>query len=317
MRYIYLDWNVIQYMKNSTVQGSINGPEFSNLVCKLSNKYQFPFSEGHLRDLAINFKPENKLYIDKDLDYLNKISNGYVLEIRDDFDTLATTNNVNINEVFSEILNEQRDKPVLDISDKEYSIDYKNISNDDIFIPHLENNNCTLNRDAMHSLLQEIWININNPKYYKKFRNQVLKLRDTFQKRSTIIDKNSDYYKGLLPLLNFISSNNPLEYQDNFEDIIKSFLSINGRILDERKIGQKIELAYMLLDYNPYFMEKVNNKNRPSNINRDCKNLFFASQAKYYITEDKSTLRKANFVIKALSMKVKVTTMNDFLARFC
>lgn len=303
-------------MKNSTVQGSINGPEFANLVRKLSKKYQFPFSEGHLRDLAISFKPQNKSYVDEDLDYLNKISNGYALGTIDEIETLATTNNVNIKEFFNELLNEQSDEPVFDIFGGEYSVDSYKISDGDIFKPHLEKNNGILNKNVMLSVLQELWANIDNPNFYKSFRNQVSTLKSTFQKRDTILDKKSDYFKGFLPLLDFLCSEEP-KYQDNFEDVIQSFLSINGRILDERKIGQKIELVYMLLDFHPYFMDKVNKKNRPSNIGRDCKNLFFASQAQYYVTEDKSTFRKADFVIKALSMQVKVTTMSAFLARFC
>lgn len=279
MRYIYLDWNVIQYMKNSTVQDSINGPEFANLVHKLSKKYQFPFSEGHLRDLAISFKFQNKSYVDEDLDYLNKISNGYALGTIDENEALVTTNNVNIKEFFNELLNEQPDEPVFNISGGKYSVNSAKLSGGDIFKPHLKKNNGILDQNVMLSVLQELWAHIDDPNFYKRFRNQVSTLKSTFQKRDTILDKKSVYFKGLLPLLDFLCSEEPLKYQDNFEDVIQSFLSINGRILDERKIGQKIELVYMLLDFHPYFMDKVNKNNRPSNIGRDCKNLFFASQA--------------------------------------
>ena len=317
MKYIYLDWNVVQYMKNSTIKDSINGPEFSNIVNKLSKKYQFPFSEGHLKDLAISFDPQNKTYVEKDLDYLNKISNGYALGTIDENDTLGTTNNVKIKELFYELLTEQSKEPKFDISNGEYHVDSSKVSDKGIFKPHLEKNNGILDQNVMLAVLQDLWVNMDDPKFYKQFRNQVSTLKSTFKKRGTILDKKSDYFKQLLPLLDFLSSDKPLNHIDDFENILQSFLSINGRVLDERKIGQKIELIYMLLDFHPYFMDKVNKKNRPSNINRDCKNLFFASQAKYYVTEDNSTFRKAYFVTKALCLKVTIIKMNDFLTKFC
>lgn len=317
MRYIYLDWNVIQYMKNSTVQGSINGPEFANLVRKLSKKYQFPFSEGHLRDLAESSKSHTNPYTNEDLEYLNKISDGFAIGIADENETLSTTNNVNIKELFNKILNETTSQPEFHISGGEYAVDYKKLPEGDIFRPYFEKNNGILNPKLMHLALKTLWENIDDPVFYKQFRSNVLNLKNTFKNTDTILDKKSDYFKRVIPLLDFICSNEPLKYVNNFEEVIQSFLSINERRLNEERIGQKIELAYMLIDFHPYFMDKVNKKNRPSNIARDCNNLFFASQAKYYVTEDKTAFRKADFVINALSLQVKVTNMSDFLAKFC
>ena len=65
-KYIYLDWNVIQYMKHDTIINEINGTEFKILVKKLSKKYVFPWSEGHLQDLLISFKPSNLRYVEED-----------------------------------------------------------------------------------------------------------------------------------------------------------------------------------------------------------------------------------------------------------
>lgn len=307
-------------MKHSIVQDSINGIEFSRLVDNLSKKYQFPFSEGHLRDIAISFKPENKAYIYEDLNYLNKISNGYALGTIGENETLTTTKSVNIYNFFNDLLNEQYEELEFDIfseSDEGYLVNLNHVSDRDIFKTHLEKNNSILDQKVISSVLRNLWANMDNPSVYKQFRENVSTIKSRFNSRDTILETESDYFKKILPLLDFLCSNDPLSHQDNFENVLLSFLSINGRKLDERKIGQKIELAYMLLDFHPYFMEKVNRKNRPSNIGRDCKNLFFASQAKYYVTEDKSSLRKADFVTKALTLKVKVTNMSDFLARFC
>ncbi len=120
MEYIYLDWNVIQYMKHSTAQNSINGPTFAALVRKLSNKYRFPFSEGHLKDLAVSFKLENRSFIENDLKYLIDLSGGYAL---DKDLNLVLTNEAKIFEFFNEMITEVDDEPNIDISGEDYHVD--------------------------------------------------------------------------------------------------------------------------------------------------------------------------------------------------
>lgn len=317
MDYIYLDWNVIQYMKHSILQGLINGPEFSVLVKKLSKRYRFPFSAGHLEDLAISFRPENQENINSDLEYLNLLSQGYALEINEEEDKIRPVNNVNIHELFKKIATKTQEDIDIRVSGESYPVDMDSLPKDDLFRSHLEKNGGILNTEVMSNYIQELYCHKDDPDHYKKFRQQVSEMKRKFENRDTIINQNSVYFKGLIPFLDFISSEKPEDYLSDFESIIKSFCSIDGRYAKEMKMGHRIELTYNLLDFHPKFRDKVNRKNRPSNIGRDCTNLYFASQAKYYVTEDSSTLKKAAFVCKALSLRVKATSMNDFSAKFC
>ncbi len=168
----------------------------------------------------------------------------------------------------------------------------------------------------MQNFLSNIWQLRDDPDYYKKFRNGVAKLKEKFSKTDTILNQESDYFNKIIPFLDFfdIDDENVLEHK--FDEALKAFLAIDGRNINNMKTGEKIQVAYMLLDFHPRFRDKVNKKNRPSNIGRDLKNFFFASQAKYYVTEDKATLKKAAFVSNYLSLRVKVENMSNFFQDF-
>lgn len=318
MKYVYLDSNIIQYIKNSTVSGHINGPEFNEVVKSLSRKYKFPYSEGHLCDLAAKYKPENKTCIDQDLEFIFKLSNGHVLGFDPEENLLVVqkTKSTMLNS-FNKLLN--KTPPVIDIDVKgeSYSVNTKQMSDKDLFKSTIKSNADILDPAVMKSVLENHWQNIDDPAFYKSFREQVSNLKKKFKETDTILDQDSDYFKKIMPLLNFLAANNFSMYRQNFDDVINSFLAINGRSSNGMKIGKKIQLVYSILDFNPNFRDKINNKNRPTNMVRDINNLIFASQAEYYVTEDQSTLKKARFVCDALSLNVKVLTMSDFSNRFC
>jgi hypothetical protein len=318
MDYVYLDWNVIQYMKNSTVQGAIDGPNFYELVRKLSKKYKFPFSEGHLKDLVVSFNDRNQENINSDLEYLNTLSQGYALGIiQENGRIIPMKKDVDIHKLFDDIASEYHKTLEFKVSGNSYSVDMTSLPTNDLFRPYLENSSGALNPDVMCQLINDLLKNNDDPDFYKKFRKQISDLKSNLENRDTIIDKGSNYYKKFVLFLDFISSENPDIYIDSFDNVIKAFCSINGRSFEKMTTGDKIELSYSILDFNPKFMDKIKNKNRPSNISRDCKNLYFASQAKYFVTEDKSAFKKGIFVCKALSLRVKLTSMSDFMAKFC
>ncbi|MDQ7084075.1 MAG: hypothetical protein Q9M36_03710 [Sulfurovum sp.] len=104
--------------------------------------------------------------------------------------------------------------------------------------------------------------------------------------------------------------------KNNFNKTMISFLSIDNRVIEDLTMGAKIDLAYSVLDFNQNFRDKIKNKNKPSNMLRDMKHLYFATEAKYYITEDDMTYKKSKFVCEALHIKVKILKMNEFINKF-
>lgn len=313
MQYIYLDWNVIQYMKHSTVTDSIDGVAFSALVKKLSKKYRFPFSEGHLRDLAVSFKSENIALVKDDLKYLYELSAGYVLGL-DQNENFVMRNDVNIFKFFETIIAKVDIEPNFEITGESYSVDMEKLSKNNLFKQLLESNNGVMDINVMKNFLSKCWVFIDNPEFYKLFRNNISELKNRFARTDTVLDPQSDYFKSITPFLDFLVTDDLQILRNNFNEAMKAFSLINGRNFDCFKLGKKIEQAYSLLDYHHKFRDKINNKNRPSNIDRDIKNLFFASQAKYYITQDQSTYKKASLVCEVLPLNVKILNMSEFRA---
>lgn len=316
MQYVYLDWNVIQYMKHSTVTNSIDGVAFAELIKKLSKQYRFPFSEGHLTDLAVSLKSENLALIKDDLKYLYELSAGYALGF-DPNVNLVIINNIDIFEFFERIATEVYNEPNFEITGTSYPVDMEKLPKNDLYRPFLELNNGVMDVTVMEGFISKLWTSIDDPEFYKQLRDDVSNLKKRFACTDTVLDQQSDYFKSTIPFLDFLVTDDLQILENNFHEAMRAFSSIDGRSFDSFKQGKKIQQAYALLDYHPKFRDKINKKNRPSNIYRDIKNLIFASQEKYYITEDKSTYKKASFVCKALSLNVKILNMSEFSHKFC
>lgn len=322
MKYIYLDWNVFQYIKHEAISEKkhINAVEFKKLIKKLSNKYIFPYSEAHLRDLAIS---NNEHYVNEDLKFIENISNNYVLGFIENEKIVIQKDYIDIKKFFDEIklnIREELNRElVLDFkTNNSYSISIDEVSNDDLFKPFIEQNNGILDNEVFRDFIINMYQNIDNSDFYKKFRTQICQLKSKFENTTnTILDKNSNYYHELIPFLDFIIENDITKMKQNFHSAMISFLNIDKkRIFEDLTIGAKIELAYSLLDYNQHFRDKINNKNRPTNIMRDMKHLHYASDAKYYITEDIMTYKKSKFVSEVLGLKVKILKMSEFINKF-
>jgi hypothetical protein len=178
----------------------------------------------------------------------------------------------------------------------------------------LESNNENWDSGVMEKLISEVQNNIDTPEYYKRFRSEVSELKAKYSGTPTILNQESDYFKRLIPFLDFLTTDDLTVLAGNFDKTLESFLSIDGRRVEELTFPAKIELASSLLDFNPMFREKINNKNKPSNMWRDNEHLIFASHAKYFVTDDKRLFKKAKFVYDVLSLNVEVLSPTDFVA---
>lgn len=320
MKYIYLDWNVIQYIKHKIKieKKSIDGEKFGALVEKLKKIYIFPFSEAHLRDLSIS-KEE---YHEENLNYLSNYSNNSILGFLNENIVVIPITKNEINNFFIDIIKIQKEEQDnLENKDLDYfmsnsfQIDLNKINKHSILKPYLENNKGILDSNMMNNFFLDCRQNMNNPKFYKLFRTEVSKLKKNFELNSnTVINQQSQYFKDLKPFLDFILMDDIELMKKNFSEIIKSFLKINNeRTFESMTIGAKIDLVYSLIDYNPNFRDEIDKKNKPFNILRDIKHLHFASQSKYYVTGDDTSYKKSKFVVEVLDLKTKVLTMSELI----
>ena len=61
-QYILLDWNVIKYLKKPRDDAD---KDFLIILDRLRKRFEFPFCEAHLRDLAKSYSEENESFADK------------------------------------------------------------------------------------------------------------------------------------------------------------------------------------------------------------------------------------------------------------
>lgn len=86
--YIYLDWNVIKYLKEPRPDKEKLDRDVYEIVMKLNKKYVFPFSEAHFEDRCNNFKEEYLPLIQDDLQFVGRLSNDYCVAQSEDGEEL-------------------------------------------------------------------------------------------------------------------------------------------------------------------------------------------------------------------------------------
>lgn len=324
-KYIYLDWNVIQYMKKETIVESknIDGRKFKELVEKISNKYAFPWSEGHLEDLLVSLKNDNFDYIKEDLSFLKIFSNNYVVGIEEKKGLMVLKDLTKIEKQFNIIKERNKffknQELVLEFERADtFNIDISSLNPKHPYASFIKENNGVLDETVYRNFIMSMHQNRDNPDYYKKIRVFVESLKKEFKTiPNSVISQESDYFQELIPFLDFLITNNLEILKKDFEKTMIAFLNIDKkRIFNNLTVADKIQLAYSLLDYNQLFRDKINKKNKPSNMHRDITHLHFASNARYYVTEDTMTYKKSKFVCEVLGLTVKVLKMDEFINKF-
>ena len=77
---IYLDWNIISYLKNEEYR------DLRNYIMQVKEFFIFPFSRAHIQDLYQSESPTNVVKYEQDLDTLTKICQTHLLNYEDSID---------------------------------------------------------------------------------------------------------------------------------------------------------------------------------------------------------------------------------------
>lgn len=308
--YIYLDWNIIQLIKRMETEAH---KDFARILNSLSKRFEVPYSDAHLEDLAAGYSEETKKYTDEDLTFLSDLSKSKALALKTESATESVvTVHHNCRSLFEKILSSKEkaeDPPIIISFGPKYRIEMSGLAQDNIFRAALKESNGVFDATVFNKVMQDIWEMGDDPEFYKKFRAQVGKTTRHLEGVNCNL--------AIMPLLRFLCLDDEDELQNAFIDALSSFIALNGDDIKQLKIGEKIERAYGLLDFHPKFSEKIKkNKNGPSNIRLDCKHFCWAAHGAFYISEDASALKKAKFIAKTLGLKVHILNMSDFVARF-
>lgn len=77
---IYLDWNIISYLKNEEYR------DLRNYIMQVKEFFIFPFSRAHIQDLYQSKSPTNVVKYEQDLDTLTEICQTHLLNYEDSID---------------------------------------------------------------------------------------------------------------------------------------------------------------------------------------------------------------------------------------
>ncbi|QTL35005.1 hypothetical protein [Pseudoalteromonas viridis] len=317
-KYIYLDWNVVKYIKKPR-EDKFNELDvsFSKLIKKLSRKYKTPFSEGHLADLLISYSEKNKEKVDSDLDFVNKISQSTFVKVVDNSVEFHNIDpRIGFYQYIKEINSIKNEPFSISVVGEKIDVDMKQLNKDELLGKHIFENDGQLDAKTYKNFLLEVMEKMDEPAYYKSLRENIINLKTTFSKRDTVLDQGSDYFSEISPLLDFMLEDDENKIESSLYEAGCVLSYINREKFDNKSLTEKVQILYHALDFNFHLKEKVNKKNKPSNIHRDGLNLIHALHAKYYITEDKNTKLKSKLVLSALSHKLKVLDMQEFMHKF-
>ena len=77
---IYLDWNIISYLKKKKYI------DLRNYIAEVKEFFVFPYSRGHLQDLYQSKSPTNVVKFEQDIETLTEICQTHLLEYNDSTD---------------------------------------------------------------------------------------------------------------------------------------------------------------------------------------------------------------------------------------
>ncbi|WP_147395072.1 hypothetical protein [Azospirillum cavernae] len=322
--YILLDYNVVKYIKNGYAPKDKNGDcskdgvALSHLVQRLKRKYCFPICESHLLDLKKSVNPGNEDRVLDDLRFMSEMSNNTALFMKRDGDQkIVLFEGVDIKDHFQKILSENEpQQPINIITGRSFNVDMDKVDEDSIFMDELQKNNGLMDKDVIKNVLREIWINIDNPVYYNKFKKNIIMLRDNLMNNDTSISDHTNEIEKAIKYLDFFNENDDDLFDGKAMEFCSWLSEVGGVKIDSMNLHYKIQNLYMVLDFHPILSEKTDKKNKPSNIMRDCKAAIFGSSAEYLVTEDNKFYRKIKIVYRILGIRTKTVKMSEFMDRF-
>lgn len=319
-KYIYLDWNVVKYLRENRDGEEFHDAELKSLLCKLRNRYIFPFSVYHVKDRLSNYNSDYEKEISKDLSFFEDFAerNCIVWDSSQNDIKLAkcTTSTCR-----SEVEKEKKKKlPIQSITRlmPEISVDMTKIDCSHPMYDFLAAHQAKLNGQLMQEFLESLYESIfDDGILYKKFRNYVNKhkeelLNPPVENRCDLLSFFCRYCEPYIRSFDYSEK----KLEENWKNIAESWFMFSYG--SEIPFPVLLSNGYILLEGHPLFHDKINkSKNNLSNINIDSNHLYFASKAEYLISEDKRFREKARFLYQVYSIKTKVVSVTEFLEKFC
>lgn len=318
-RYIYLDWNVIKYMKNPRQNKIELDSQFAKTVFALKRKYKFPYSNAHIKDISNHYSDAYKDKVEDDISFAQKINDNHCICINNNNEIFVMKYDMKTH--FWKHISEQQSvlpPQIKNTIDYSFNVNMAELSENHPMFDFLKKHNGLISPNDMDTFFDELYNEIfQNNETYKRFRDFIPKINistdfnQAYSNAETLALDSLLYHIGP-----FISS---FKYDE--DTLKKEWLDISRRFFTLRTDNPTqaflLTNSYMLLDMHPLFKEKLKkNKNTLDNIVRDGNHCYFASNSKYYVSEDEHTRNKTSFLYKVFNIKTKVKSESEFLKQF-
>jgi|GEM_PF-1236342 hypothetical protein len=320
-KYIYLDWNVFKYMKNNREDKLGLDKEFYEAICKLKKKYRLPTSLAHIKDRMRNFNEEYRSNVQKDFDFAYSISDGKFVTTIPESNILEIVN-ADIRGCIDEYINECVDDKKLnfesDVIWEPKLIDLEKLDKSHPMYEYLLNHNHLLDNKNFNKFIEELYEDIFDQKTeYSRLRDyirsfDITKAEFNVSNLSELCALDKLMYHCAPMLLSFRYEKTE-ELLGAWKEIANRFLSLNGNVTPSME--QLLMQGYVLLDMHPLIKKEQlkKGKNTLDNIIRDGNHCYYASNAKYFISEDMGTRLKVQFLYTVYGIKTKVYSEREFL----
>lgn len=318
--YILLDWNVIKYLKSPREKYKSLDENLKRIIDNIKKKYEFPFCEAHLRDLAKSYSEENKELINSDLIFFENLCGEIALGVDDDGNFIMIKHS--LKESFEEIVSEKKNEPNITANmnpQLNFNVNMEELDENHPMYKMLKSSNGVYSPEILANWLNETFYSFfNEVEDYKKLREYSTKIKEDIQNNFNYNEGNGNYLlEHMNPLLDSFEIENENDLSNKWKDIVIKWLEMkygNANNIPEQEL---IIFAYILLDQHPLFREKLKKKkNKFDNIVRDAKMILYASGSKYFVSEDSNSRKKAKFVFKAFGLNVGVLSIDECVSKF-
>jgi len=315
--YVYLDWNVVKYMKNHRSDHKSNTDEyFTALIFDLARKgvYSFPYSEAHIKDRANKYQPEYLDLVLSDLKFFSLFNKSMCLGTIDSLNKLGYVKK-DIVIFFNEYITEQKRVPNTDdllTESINIKVDLEHLDKQHPLYNLAKRNFGIITPQVMVEHLMEMYqVIFGSSEDYKRIRNYIPSMdicKDSQQIKETEYGKK--LFEHLSPFFATIDYDEK-QLKKCWKNVCEKWFSLNSKSPTKEQL---LIQGYALLDFHPLFREKLKaNKNTLDNIIRDSNHVYYASEAECFISEDKNTREKTKFIYEVFDIATKVVSEKEFL----
>lgn len=250
-KYIYLDWNVIKYMKESRLDKGNLDDRFKDMIFRLKRKYKIPYSMAHIKDRANNYKSEYYDKVKEDFGFAETINDMLCLGI---YNASLVIVQESMIKCFDEYIAEPEKKLSINEEDliRSFSVDMTRIDISHPMYDFFKAHGGIYSAQNMELFLQEMYISIfQDVSKYKKLREYVEKMElDNDLNQVYSLSEQMILNRLLYHMFPFLDS-----FQDDEETLMKKWPKIAERWFSLNNKYLRFDLlliqGYTLLDMHP------------------------------------------------------------------